>query len=99
MYQGRPKRLAVVLGLLLAFVVVMGGWAQPQSQTPSPQQRSQAGPGMMGPGTMMGGTMMPMGGMMMMPMMSEMNQMMQMCSQVMAQKMGTTPLAPGSAAK
>lgn len=87
MQQGWPRSVAVVIGLLLALVTVGAGWAQPQAPSAPPQQGQQSGPGMMGPGRMMGPTM---------PMMGDMNQMVQACMQMMNQMMGQTPGSSGS---
>ena len=81
-------------GLLIAFSAAAVGWAQPI--TP-PRQEQQSPPGMMGPG-MMGPGMMrgPM-----MPMMGDMSQVMQACTQMMNQMMGVTapPAQPGPGTK
>jgi hypothetical protein len=81
MSWGRSKRVAVVIGVLLAFATGAVGWAQQEAPSAPSQQGSQSGSGMMGPG-MMGR---------MMPMMGDMSQMMQACTQMMNQMMSQAP--------
>ena len=80
----KARTVVVAFGLLLAFGALTVGWAQPAA----PPQQEQPAPGTMGPGMMRGP---------MMPMMGDMNRMMQMCTQMMNQMMGAgTPPAPSA---
>lgn len=71
----RIGTVAIGFGLLIALSAAAVGRAQPI--TP-PRQEQQSPPGMMGPGMMRG------------PMMGDMSQMMQTCTQMMNQMMGAT---------
>jgi uncharacterized membrane protein YfcA len=90
MSWGRSKRVAAVIGVLLAFTMGAVGWAQQEAPSAPSQQERQSGSGMMGAG-MMGGMMGPgtMGGMM--PMMGDVSQMMPACTQMMNQMMSQAP--------
>lgn len=78
--------VAITSGLLFALSAAAVGWAQP---TTSPRKEQQASPGMMGPGMMPG------------PMMGDMGQMIQACTQMMNRMMGPTapPAQPGPGSK
>lgn len=84
----RPAIVTVLLGPLVVFSVVSAGSAEQQEPTPRQGQGQQAAPAPMWPGMMRGPMMgaMPMG---------DMNQMMQVCAQMMSGTETAPPAQPG----